>query len=119
VRFDRDALMQVLFNLVDNAVKYSNGTNAKEILLRCRRAGGDLRLTVADCGPGVPAHDLRRIFEPFYRGENELTRRTRGTGIGLALVRGLADEMGARVTGHNLPEGGFEVELAFRTPALG
>jgi signal transduction histidine kinase len=100
-------------------VKYSDGTNAKEILLRCRSAGGELRLTVADCGPGVPAHDLRRIFEPFYRGESELTRRTRGTGIGLALVRGLADEMGAHVTAHNLPQGGFEVELAFRTSAGG
>jgi signal transduction histidine kinase len=113
VRFDRDALMQVLFNLVDNAVKYANGAAAKEIVLGCRRDADGLRLVVRDRGPGVPAAHLRRIFEPFYRGENELTRRAKGTGIGLALVQGLADEMGARVSGRNVPEGGFEIELAF------
>jgi signal transduction histidine kinase len=113
VRFDRDALMQVLFNLVDNAVKYADGAAAKEIVLACRRQPDGLRLVVRDRGPGVPSAHLRRIFEPFYRGENELTRRAKGTGIGLALVRGLAEEMGARVGGRNVPEGGFEVELAF------
>jgi signal transduction histidine kinase len=117
VRFDHDALKQVLLNLVDNAVKYANGVDAKEIVLGCRLAGEGLRLTVRDRGPGVPAVHLRRIFEPFYRGENELTRRSKGTGIGLALVRGLAHEMGARVSGRNLEEGGFEVELAFPAAA--
>ncbi len=117
VRFDRDALKQVLFNLVDNAVKYAGGANGQEIVLRCRRAGDGLHLTVRDRGPGVPASHLRLIFEPFYRGENELTRRSKGTGIGLALVRGLAHEMGARVSGRNLLEGGFEVELAFPAAA--
>ena len=117
VRLDRDALKQVLFNLLDNAVKYANGAGANEIVLSCRRADGGLRLTVRDRGPGVPTGHLRRIFEPFYRGENELTRRAKGTGIGLALVRGLAQEMGARVSGRNHPEGGFEVDLAFRAGA--
>jgi signal transduction histidine kinase len=117
VRFDRDALIQVLFNLVDNAVKYANGAGTKEIVLGCRRDADGLRLVVRDRGPGVPTAHLRRIFEPFYRGENELTRRAKGTGIGLALVRGLADEMGARVSGRNVPEGGFEIELAFPAAA--
>ena len=117
VRFERDALMQALFNLVDNAVKYADGGAPKEILLGCRRDGDALRLTVRDRGPGVPAPSLRRIFEPFYRAENELTRRRRGTGIGLALVRGLVEAMGAQVSGRNLPEGGFEVEIAFRSAA--
>jgi signal transduction histidine kinase len=56
---------------------------------------------------------LRQIFEPFYRGENELTRRSKGTGLGLALVRGLAQRMGARVDGRNVPDGGFEVAIVF------
>ena len=119
VRFDRDALKQVLFNLVDNAVKYADGARPKEIQLRCRRDGDDLRLTVRDRGPGVPARSLRRIFEPFYRAESELTRRSKGTGLGLALVRGLVEEMGARVSGRNLPEGGFEVEILFAVSAAG
>ncbi|MBI2963886.1 MAG: HAMP domain-containing histidine kinase, partial [Deltaproteobacteria bacterium] len=114
VRFERDALMQVLVNLVDNAVKYADGAATKEIVLGCRRDGDGVRLTVRDHGPGVPARSLRRIFEPFYRAESELVRRRRGTGLGLALVRGLAEEMGARVCGKNLAEGGFEVEIALR-----
>jgi signal transduction histidine kinase len=113
VRFDRDALLQVLFNLVDNAMKYARGTGVRRVLLEARRAGAGVELAVRDFGPGVaPAH-LGRIFEPFYRGEDELTRNTQGTGIGLALVRELAARMGAQVAGANLPEGGFRVSLAF------
>ena len=113
VRIERDALLQVLFNLIDNAVKYADGGAPKEIGLAARREGDSVRLTVRDRGPGVPPRHVRRIFEPFYRGENELTRRTKGTGIGLALVRGLAGRMGARVSGRNRSGGGFEVEITF------
>ena len=70
-------------------------------------------LAVRDHGPGVAARHLARIFEPFYRGEDELTRETQGTGIGLALVRELAERMGASVSARNLPGGGFEVTLGF------
>ena len=69
---------------------------------------------VRDTGHGIPATDLPRIFEPFYRGEDELTRRSKGTGIGLALVKGLAERMGAVVAGRAPRDGGFEVALTFR-----
>lgn len=98
-------------------MKYANGAVRKEITLRCQRQGDELRLAVRDHGPGVPVRHLRKIFEPFYRSESELTRRHKGTGIGLALVRGLTERMGARVTGRNLPEGGFEVAIVFRAAA--
>ena len=114
VRYERDALMQVLWNLIDNAVKYAGSAARKQIELRCERAGDRVVLSVRDHGSGVPPRHLGRIFEPFYRGENELTRRTKGTGIGLALVRGLAQRMGATVSGRNVPEGGFEVQVVFR-----
>ena len=65
-------------------------------------------------GPGVSAKHLRKIFDPFYRGGSEMTRTEKGTGIGLALVKGLADRMGAAVTGRNANGGGFEVSLTFR-----
>jgi two-component system OmpR family sensor kinase len=68
-------------------------------------------LAVRDHGPGVPAGQLRRIFQPFYRGERELTRRTKGTGIGLALVHGLVRGMGGRVDARNHPGGGLEVRV--------
>ncbi|MGH7804338.1 MAG: sensor histidine kinase, partial [Candidatus Binatia bacterium] len=110
-RFERDALKQVLFNLVDNAVKYADGAARKRIELHGRTADGSVRLSVRDHGPGVPARHLGRIFEPFYRGENELTRRTKGTGIGLALVKGLSERMGGHVRAANAPDGGFEIVI--------
>jgi signal transduction histidine kinase len=119
VRFDRDAVQQVVFNLVDNALKYARDAGDRVIAVRCFREGDGVAVAVRDRGPGVPARHLAKIFEPFYRGENELTRTAKGTGIGLALVRGLADTMGAAVTGRNLADGGFEVALSFRTAPLG
>jgi signal transduction histidine kinase len=112
-RFERDALVQVLCNLVDNAVKYAGDTARKEIVLRCRSENGHAAVAVRDYGPGVAARHLGKIFEPFYRGESELTRRNNGVGLGLALVQGLAERMGARVKGRNVPDGGFEVEIVF------
>ena len=117
VRFDRDALVQVLFNLIDNALKYARDTRSKEIVLRAGRQGEGLTLAIQDHGPGVERRHLEKIFEPFYRGESELTRRAKGTGIGLALVRGLVERMGGTVSGRNRPEGGFEVAVALPASA--
>jgi signal transduction histidine kinase len=115
VRFDRDALLQVLFNLVDNAMKYARTSDTKRVeILAARDAkGGGVCVSVRDFGPGVPPGLQSRIFEPFYRGESELTRTTKGTGIGLALVKELAERMGAAVSGANASDGGFRVRLAF------
>lgn len=112
VRFDRDALLQVLINLVDNAIKFGRWSERKLVVIQCRAEGAGVQLCVRDCGPGVPSAQLRRIFQPFYRGERELTRTTKGTGIGLALVRGLIEQMGGRVGARNLQEGGFEVSIS-------
>jgi signal transduction histidine kinase len=114
VRFDRDALLQVVFNLVDNALKYARSSNDRVIRLDARQVGDSVVLTVRDRGPGVSAEHLAKIFEPFYRGQKELTRTAKGTGIGLALVKGLCERMGAAVTGRNGSDGGFEVRLTFR-----
>jgi len=115
VRFEHDALKQVLWNLVDNAVKYARGALLRQIVLRCWRDGRDVCVSVRDHGPGVSARHIGRIFEPFYRGESELTRRNKGTGLGLALVSGLVEHMGARVSGRNVADGGFEVAIVFRS----
>jgi signal transduction histidine kinase len=113
VRFDRDALLQVLFNLVDNAIKYAASAARREIVLAVTRSGDDVAVSVRDFGPGVPRGELRRVFEPFHRGGHELTRRAKGTGIGLALVRELAAAMRARVQGDTPEDGGFRVRLVF------
>ncbi len=110
VRFERDALLQIVFNLVDNAVKYGRGEPAA-IEIACRRAGDGVALVVRDHGPGVPREELARILEPFYRRGDELTRSAPGAGIGLALVKTLAEQMGAALRVANAEGGGLEVAL--------
>jgi signal transduction histidine kinase len=115
VRFERDAVVQVVFNLVDNALKYAKGQSRDPVItLQCVRHADAVILAVRDSGPGVAQRHLSRIFEPFYRGQDELTRSAQGTGIGLALVKGLAERMGATVAARNRDGGGFEVSLSFR-----
>lgn len=111
VAFERDALSQVILNLVENALKYARAAAAKEVVVTLQAAGKDVAITVRDRGPGIAAAHLRHVFEPFYRGEDELTRTTSGAGIGLALVRQLVERMGGRVGGRNPPDGGFEVTV--------
>jgi signal transduction histidine kinase len=112
--YDRDALLQVLFNLIDNAVKYSKNAARRDILLSAHRQASALEIAIRDQGPGVGEAHLKRVFEPFYRGEAEMTRRSRGTGIGLALVKGLVESMGGAVGADNGDDGGFVVRLTLR-----
>ena len=116
VRFERDALVQVLTNLVDNALEYGrSGT----IDIACRSDAGRVCLAVRDHGPGVASAQLPLLFEPFHRGEDERVRTTQGTGLGLALVRRLVERMGGEVAGRNAPDGGFEVRIALQPAGSG
>jgi signal transduction histidine kinase len=110
---DVDCAAQIFINLVDNALKFSASAAVKKVEIAARRnSDGTVLLTVRDYGPGVPKTQLKKIFELFYRAENELTRETVGTGIGLALVRQLAAAMGARVDARNCEPGAeFRVEF--------
>ncbi len=110
---DLDCAAQVFINLVDNALKFSAGAAAKKVDIAARRGtDGAVLFTVRDYGPGVPKAQMKKIFELFYRAENELTRETVGTGIGLALVRQIATAMGARVDVRNC-EPGAEFRVHF------
>ena len=111
---DPSKLHDALRNLLENATNYSpeGGT----ITIASRRAGGRIVLTVADEGPGIPASDLPRVFERFYRVDESRARDRRdpgGTGLGLAIVKHLIELQGGRVTAANGPERGalFSVEL--------
>lgn len=112
-RFDRDALTQVLFNLLDNALKYGGAAQRKIEVVCMRSEQGGVCVTVVDQGQGVADSQLRAIFEPFYRVQNELTRTQQGTGIGLALVHGLCARMQGQVEGRNLRPG-FEVRVTLQ-----
>lgn len=111
IPIDRDALSQVLTNLLDNAVKFSANAGDRRVHVHVDTLDGRARLRVRDHGPGVPKALLRRMFEPFVRGERELTRTTKGTGIGLALVQRLARHLGGDAEARNHPEGGLEVAV--------
>ena len=95
---DADYFSQIVINLVDNAIKFSAAAEKKAIDVAWRRQRDEtVQLTVRDYGPGVPRDQMKKIFRLFYRSQNELTRETVGTGIGLALVHQLAVAMGGKV----------------------
>jgi two-component system phosphate regulon sensor histidine kinase PhoR len=103
---DLDCFTQIVLNLVDNAVKFSAGAAVQDIEIRVAVVDGQqVVIAVRDFGPGIPAEQLDRIFELFYRAENALTRHTGGTGIGLALVQRLATAIGGRITVSNQQPG--------------
>ena len=89
VRADRDALVTVLVNLLDNALKYT--PPPRRIALRASAANGTLRLEVEDNGIGIPRRAQRRIFERFYQVDRSLSRETGGCGLGLSIVRFIVD----------------------------
>jgi signal transduction histidine kinase len=84
VRADRDAIGQVILNLLSNAMKYSG--ESRQIGLRVQKRAGHVVIEVSDRGIGIPAAQQKRIFEKFYRVPSEENRRIVGTGLGLALV---------------------------------
>ena len=113
VEADTDSFAQIVINLVDNALKFAANADKKAIEITCRcESDGSLLFTVRDFGPGVPKEQMKKIFELFYRPADELTRDTAGTGIGLALVRQLADAMHAGIDVRNC-DPGAEFRLRF------
>jgi signal transduction histidine kinase len=113
IQVDLDYLNQILINLVDNAIKFSARSDKTDIDINCQRQqDGSVLFSVRDYGPGIANNQMRKIFKLFYRSENELTRETVGTGIGLALVHQLAQAMNAKVDVVNCKPGA-EFRLIF------
>jgi two-component system, OmpR family, phosphate regulon sensor histidine kinase PhoR len=97
VRADHDRLLQILINLVDNAVKYTPAGGA--VTVQARRTGdGRVALSVSDTGIGIPRADLPRITERFYRVDKARSRELGGTGLGLAIVKHLVLAHGGDLT---------------------
>ena len=94
-RWDGFRLERVLTNLLSNAVKYSPFDS--RILITLDRDGSHALLSVTDAGMGIPADDLPRIFDRFYRGSNVDTTKVRGAGVGLAAVRQIVEEHGGTI----------------------
>lgn len=102
---------QILFNLVDNACKYSASASQRRIHLDAARQGGDLVLRVRDHGPGIPADVARKLFHPFTRSSREGEQPTAGVGLGLAFSRRLAQSLGGRLEWKRESADGCLMEL--------
>jgi two-component system cell cycle sensor histidine kinase PleC len=92
---DERAIKQILINLVSNAVKFTPLGGRIEVV-GGRASNGDFQITVRDNGPGIPRDKLDNVFQPFNQVDNRFDRQAGGTGLGLALVRGLAQLHGGR-----------------------
>ena len=92
---DQDALQQIVINLIDNAIKYSD---SGEIVLRLAVAAGSLECSVSDQGRGIAQEDQKRIFERFYRAEKSRAQKNGGTGLGLAIVKHLVENAQGTIT---------------------
>lgn len=105
VEADALKLEQVMFNLLDNALKYGN-RNALTVEFYAERLGGDVHLQVRDNGPGIPYEDQEHIFERFYRVHKDRARHTGGTGLGLSIVKNVVEAHGGRVSLRSIPGSG-------------
>jgi signal transduction histidine kinase len=106
---DAAALQQALVNLLDNAIKFSPPDSTIDVHLSADER--NLRLAVRDHGPGIPAAERTKIFERFYRSGDELRRETQGTGIGLSLVKAIAEAHGGRIELDSRPGHGSTFTL--------
>jgi len=108
---DEEAVQQILDNLVDNAVKYT--PEQGRIQVRWSRQGNDTVVEVVDTGIGIPAHELPRVFERFYRVDKARSRELGGTGLGLSIVKHLVQAMrGSVQAASNVGQGShFTIRL--------
>lgn len=111
VRFDRDTVAEIIENLLDNAEKHTRQSADRTIHVTLAASAGAVELTVADRGPGVPPEVRRRLFEAFARGRS--SEAPAGLGLGLVLVKTLAEAQGAQVAYADNEGGGAKFVVSF------
>ncbi len=116
MRVDREAMARSLLNLVNNALKYSQ--DRKYIGVNLYRDNGSVKLEVVDQGIGIPHQEQQKIFEKFYRVGDPLVHNTKGSGLGLSLVRHIVQAHGGQVAVDSAPGQGskFTIVLPVKTP---
>ena len=110
---DAEQVRQVLANLIDNAIKYTESGGCIEIALQTK--GADVVVSVRDTGVGIPETDLARVFERFYRVDKSRSRDAGGTGLGLAIVKHLVEAQGGRVWVESRQPGGSTFFFSLKT----
>ena len=116
-RADRGALEQILSNLLSNAARYSNAGARVDIDLQ--RRDGEVEISVADTGIGIPPEDLERIFERFYRVDAARSRALGSTGLGLSIVKHLARSMGGEIHVQSQPGKGSRFSFSLPIASSG
>jgi len=111
---DADAVRQALYNLIDNAVKYSRGT--AKVAVTVADAGDFVEVRVRDHGLGIAPEDQARLFEAFYRAADGVRHNPKGVGLGLKIVRQIMDAHGGRIRVASEPGRGSEFTLEFPKP---
>ena len=106
---DRDRLKQVLINLLDNAIKYSEAAQPIELIVE--QIDKQAIIRVRDRGIGIPLQDLGRIFERFYRVDENRARTTGGHGLGLAIAKTLVEGMGGKIMVRSIVGEGIEFSI--------
>jgi signal transduction histidine kinase len=109
VQVDREAIARSVVNLVNNALKYS--ANDKFIGVKLYRANGSVKLEVIDRGIGIARNEQAKIFEKFYRAGDPLVHNTKGSGLGLSLVRHIALAHGGNIDVESTPGKGSKFTL--------
>lgn len=107
---DRDRLIQVAVNLIQNAVKYTPEDGEITVAIESS-SPRFVRVLVRDTGPGIPAEDLDKIFDPFFRVQHGQRSGPKGLGLGLSIVKTLVELQGGSVSANNWPAGGAEVSF--------
>lgn len=100
-QYDSEVMIQILINLTENSVKFGRTSDIRRITIRTTLHKQWVQIAVCDTGPGIPRKALKLVFDDFYRVDNDLTRTTGGTGIGLALVKKFVEAMGGHVRAVN------------------
>lgn len=115
---DRDRILQVITNLLDNAIKFT--PDGGEVEASVWRTGAEGLVSVTDTGRGIPADDLLRIFDRFYRVDRSRSREAGGTGLGLAIAKHIVEAHGGRITVASRINSGstFTFTLPILAPAL-
>jgi signal transduction histidine kinase len=104
-------MVQILINVIENSIKFGQQSATRHITIDVTKHDDQVAVTVADTGPGIPRHALKKVFDDFYRVEDALTRTTGGTGIGLSLVKKFMQAMGGSVTAANNTGPGCTITL--------
>lgn len=117
IEADRERVHQVIFNLVDNAVRFT--PEGGEVRIEAHRHNGSVEVSVADTGVGIPPEALPRLFERFYRVDPARAREDGGTGIGLAIARSVVEAHGGTIRAESDPGHGsvFTFDLPVSRPA--